>query len=252
MLNNIKRQLKFQRLSTIFIVISYIITIIFISIGVSYLNESRNIYLDNNSGDPEKSLMLSVEFDKDFQVSDFLRYIIIKNYNYDIKTYSTVRIENNDIVVWGHKFYNKPYWQPNILDGDYFDNKGDLRNNVAVVGSALKEKCYSKNGYEYITLGGEDFSVLGFVGRENRDVHWKNTVYIPMERFNKNMITHLNEKGELQLLFLSNDTISQTEVDMIINDLKSEFDNISITEIKKLDLCSNTLHFLTIILYMKI
>lgn len=231
MLNNIKRQLKFQRLSTIFIVISYIITIIFISIGVSYLNESRNIYLDNNSGEPEKSLMLSVEFNKDFQVNDLLKYIIIKNYNYDIKTYSTVRIEDNDIVVWGHKFYDKPYWQPNILSGDYFDNKGYLDKNVAVVGSGLKEKCYSKNKHEYITLGGEDFSVIGFAGRENRDVHWKNTVYIPMECLNKDMITHLNKKGELQLLFLSNKTISETEVDMIINDLKSEFDDIRIIEI---------------------
>lgn len=235
MLNNIRRQFKFHGASTVFIVISYIITIIFISVGISYLNESKNIYLDNNSGDIKRSLMLSIEFDKSFQVDNFIDYIVNKDYNYDIKTYSTVRVGNKDVVVWGHKFQNKPYWQPHVLSGHYFASKGYYDKKVAVVGSGLQENCFFEDGNQYITLGRDKFPVIGFVGREKRMVHWSNTVYMPMECLNGNMISHLLEKGELQLFFLSNATISDIEIDNIVNDLKNQFNTITITKMPSSD-----------------
>lgn len=232
MLNNIKRQLKFHRISTIFIVISYIITIVFISVGISYLNETKNIYLDNNSGqDGRNSLLLSIDFDNSFKVDNFIKYIVNKNYKYDIKTYSTVKIGSKDIVVWGHKFKNHPYWQPNILSGSYLGNNIYANEKVAVVGSDLKENCFWKNKKQYISLGGDNFSVLGFVGRKSRRVPWSNTVYIPMQSLNKSMMSHLLKKGELQLLFLSNSTILDTEENAIVNELKNKFNNINIAKI---------------------
>ncbi|MBU3127647.1 ABC transporter permease [Clostridium tagluense] len=231
MLNGIQRQLKFHTTSTVIIVISYIITTIFISVGISYLNENRNIYLDNNCGDTKKSFMISIKFDKSFQIDQFINYIVKKNYKYDIKTYSTAKVDDKDIVIWGHKFAKKPYWQANILDGNYFKSNGYSDKNVAVAGSDLKDKCFFENGNQYITLSGNKFSVIGFAGRQNRMVNWSNTIYMPMECLKGSLLSHLIEKSELQLLFLSNTVILNGEADNVLNDLKNQFNNINIIKI---------------------
>ncbi|MBC8060653.1 MAG: FtsX-like permease family protein [Clostridiaceae bacterium] len=229
MLNIIKRQFKFHKTATLLIIISYIMSITFISVGISYLNESRDTYLDNHSGDVKNSMLLSIEFDKSFSTDKFIAYI--SNSKYDIKINSTTKLGNNDVTIFGHEFENKAFWKPNLLSGHYFNNEDYRNKKVAVVGSNLKQYCFTKSGKTYINLDNETFLVLGIIGRDKREVLWSRAIFMPMQCLTKNMLLPLVENSKLQVFISSSKQLSSTESDDIIKDFENQFKGIKATKI---------------------
>jgi putative ABC transport system permease protein len=229
MITILKRQLKFHKIATLLIITSYIMSIIFISVGISYLNENRDIYLDNHSGEPKNSLLLDIDTDKSFSMDKFISYIC--NSKYDIKINTTTKIGKNDVTVIGHAFYNKAFWKPNLLSGDYFNTENYNGKKIAVVGSALKQYCVIENGQKFITLDNQKFLVIGIIGRNNRYVSWSNDIYMPIQCLTKNMMLHIVEKSHLQVFISSNKQISTAESENIIKDFENHFKAIKITTI---------------------
>lgn len=230
-INNIKRHFKFHPTATVLIIISYIISIVFISLGISFLNEKEGIRLDNHTGDPEKQLMLNIEIGQDFEFDKFISYIINDTYQYDIKISSTAKIGSNDIVIIGHKYDSKPLWKPNLLSGSYFNNKDYDNKNIAVVGKNLESSCFWEAGRQYITINKEKYLVTGIMGRENREVMWNRMIYLPIECMETNLLNKLTEDKQINLLVTSKKIMTILDKDSIMNDFTNRFKNITITNI---------------------
>jgi len=229
MISILERQLKFHKTATLLIIMSYIMSIIFISVGISYLNESKDIYLDNHSGDVKNSILLGIEFDKSFSMDKFIAYI--SSSKYDIKINSTAKVGKEDIVIFGHAFENKTAWKPNLLSGHYFNNKDYKDKKVVVVGRDLKSYCFIEDGQTYIKLDNEKFLVLGIVGRSNRQVLWNKAVYMPMQSLSKNMLAPLVQKSYLQVFISSNKLVSTEDANNIIKDFENKFTTIKVEKI---------------------
>ena len=227
MINIVIHQFKFHKTATILIITSYIMSIIFISIGISYLNESRATYLDNHSGEPKNSMILNIDFDKSFSMDKFISYI--SNSKYDIKISTTAKIGNDDVSIIGHEFESTVFWQPNLLSGHYFNNKNYKDKKIVEIGSELKQYCSIENGQTYITLDNEKFLVIGTIGRNRRYVSWSKAIYMPVRCLTKNMLLPLVEKSNLQVLILSNKQLSISESNDIVKDFEDKFTNIKVT-----------------------
>lgn len=77
-------------------------------------------------------------------------------------------------------FYNKEYVNLPMESGRFF-KKSDFvtGNKVAVIGKNKKNEVYEKNGVQYITVEGSEYTVLGIIGYDTETVI-DNYIYINM------------------------------------------------------------------------
>ena len=231
MMKNIKRHIKAHPIAIILIIVSYIISILFISIGISFLNENKEAKLDNHTGDIEKQLMISIKINEDFEVDRFIDYLIEDTYDYDIKLSSSVKIGNENIVIIGHKYKNKPYWKPNLLSGSYFNNKKYNDENIAIIGKDLEPSCFFKDDKKYISINEEKYLVVGVMGREKREVIYNKMIYIPINYMTSDLLNNSIINNEINLLITSRKEITQLDKELIIEGINSKFNNITISNL---------------------
>lgn len=228
MKNNILRHFKYHRTATYLIILSYIIAIVFLSVGVSYLNEQKEIDLDNHSGKSSKSLILSINITNLLEVDRFFNYLESDFKDFDIKVSHSMKIDEDEVIIIGHEFNKKPLWKPDVIYGKYFNEKVKDDNSV-VVGVNLKDKIKSDGNTDYINIKDTKYKVNGYIGRKNRKVPWADYVYMSLDNFYNKFSDEIKDKGEVNILLLSDKNITTADGDLIVNKLKSNFNEILIS-----------------------
>lgn len=239
LLNKIKKNFYGYAL----IVIGYIVSIIVISLCISLTKNAIKLSIDNNCGKAEHQEILQLKSENEI------------NYNKLTKllegNLSSVRVEIDDIedhfnlnntyptqvFIIPFAYNKKPEWMPNQLKGRFFSARESVSNDkIAVIGNRLAEQYFPEGVTEnsYIKLDGEDYKVIGIIGREELGVvDYGRNIYIPLEtlpeKYKKDLKTVsinllANGKSPSRLKINFTKQLKELDKDINISELKIEPD----------------------------
>lgn len=190
MFKEIIRQWKKHFWGTTLLLVGYLIGILFLSLGVSIAQESRENALISTSGDPNNSYVISVDtFEDSVLTFDNITPILDKistNVEVQVLNLDNIKLkENLDVKpsLVPLIYHQKPEWLPPILYGRYFTSDETLGDNhIAIIGKELYNRLCS-NGLtknSSITIDDTIYNVIGVIGKENRLTQFDYTIYVPL------------------------------------------------------------------------
>lgn len=197
MFKYILNQWKKKKMTIILIVIGFIIANLFLSVGISMSVDSYNYIMDINSGNLKKQL--SLEFEIKSQ-SDINKLNEVVNYigeygEVQLISLNQVQVENlPQVQVVPVCSKNVKGWHIPIIDGKYLDN----RDNEVVIGKELAEKLH-KNKDDKIKIGNKNYTIIGIVGRNERETNWDDVIYMNVDDYFADNLYENN--GEMSLFY---------------------------------------------------
>lgn len=168
----------------ILILIGLIIGILAISIGLSFFEDSVSFSKENSWGGNKTSelLIYTPSSNDSTELIETLDKIVKDlNNNYEVQIGNVIypldrKIPISDMPAIIPVLYNKNVnWQPNLIYGRYLTLEETLSNKkLAVIGYELYEKVFTNqefNGELTMNIYGQDYNVIGVVGRTKRYSH---------------------------------------------------------------------------------
>ena len=213
----------FQRpLNTIFISIGTIIAIYCLSIGISFFNinfdftNDRNIFVKNNftvqfKFDSKRSFnTILTNLDNKDENNSFLSPI----YQIDIKDKNRI---NRLTGVYNYTSLNATY---PLYSGRFF-SKSELlsEDNIAMIGYAIIDETYIKEGKKYIDIQGHEYRVIGVIGRYTSS-YWNIQILVPFKALPKDLLSQ--GSTSLELLFSNDKLYANKYFDKLKKNLKDQ------------------------------
>ncbi|WP_252238767.1 ABC transporter permease [Clostridium sp. VAP51] len=201
----LKRWMKNYRLILI-ILTGLILGILAISIGLSFFEDSLNFSKEMSNGDSpiSETLIYNPSTTNSIEALNSLNTILINlNTNYQVSVGSIAYpIDRNaslsDAPSIVPILYNTNVkWKPNLIYGRYLTKDESLSDDkIAVIGYDIYENLFhNKDIYSNMTINiyGEDYTVIGVVGRTKRYAPQNSQIEIPY----KNYFTMYNEEPDV-------------------------------------------------------
>ena len=180
-----KKRIMNTPLTSAFLVIGLVLSMLTISVGVSFIAEHMKAQYDKENAQPpngqQYDLMWSDvnEFNSIEDIFSGIRQhtgVIINGLmvhidESQVNTYSSVSAE------W---FTQDEGWHYPLSEGRYY-TKDEVASGkkVVLVGKYYKEYIYEENGNEYIDIENEKYQVLGIVGFGEQMSLWDSRVFMP-------------------------------------------------------------------------
>lgn len=170
--------LKKRRMAAIFLILGIWIGITVFSINISYVEGLKTKDKPFGLKDPDYTKFIVGSNEK----LNSLEELITKQ----SKTmYIGISIPDSDegenYFLEGAAF-SKGIKYPSVISGKFFSTEDlELNRKVAVIGSLLKDKVYSKNGKRFINIKGEGYEVLG-ISQSKSDSH---SIIMPLKSLMK-------------------------------------------------------------------
>lgn len=172
----IVKQWKTKKIVICLMMLGFLVGNLFLSVGTSMAVENYKIITDNNSGKLENQLEL--EFHGENKVTAEAIENIMESIGEfgEIQLISMPEIMTNrkslcEVVLVNGK--NIKGWHIPVIEGKYLRNS----KKEVVIGKNIAKR-FKKEAGDEITLGNKTFSIIGILGRENRDTIWDSVIYM--------------------------------------------------------------------------
>lgn len=179
-----KRQFIAHKISIIFLIASFVISILLISIGTSVVVALKESALIKENASPKNALEITYGFSKKISFDEQLRILT------NISKNSGLMIPGNHLFIAGDKlkhpltaiyFQKESKWTYPYYDGRYFDiNEIKAGANVILIGKNLLGFTRIKNNKRYLTIEGAEYEVIGVIGVNNKYSAWDSRLLMPL------------------------------------------------------------------------
>ncbi|KEQ24245.1 ABC transporter permease [Paenibacillus tyrfis] len=229
-LRNIVKEWTYRPLAFSLLLVGYVIGIVVLSFGISVAQASRTMALESVSGSPEHFELIHANF----QEGDSNIFSDIKKIALDAGKYAEIqvgidsKINEKEHVVLGVHFEILPEWQTPLISGKQFD-ANDLvgGEKVAVIGKQVADEYFpeglKKNSY--INVNGEQYNIIGVVGKETRQTQWDDNIYVPLKALQNSS----SRQSTYHFLVRTNDKKPTEEVNRMISEITKTAEKIQIS-----------------------
>lgn len=170
--------------SIIFLMASFIVSILLISIGTSTVVGLKEAALLKENATPKNALEITYSFSNKTSFDKHLKIInsisensgvmITGNYlyfNQDKLKYPLTAIFFQKESKWNYPYYNGRYFSTDeIKDG----------SNVVLIGKELIKFTHSINGENYLGIEGTEYEVIGIIGIKDKYSPWDSRILMPL------------------------------------------------------------------------
>lgn len=189
-LDNIKKRIFINPLTSLFLICGFTISILIISISISFVSELYAAQDKKNEHTPPNGRQYEIFSGESVDISDIFNGIcdgsgIIVNgiiVNPDMKEVNTI------VSVSAEWFASDDVWHYPVSEGRYYTAE-EIKNGekLVLIGCNLKDCVYKENGSEYIDIEGEKYQVIGVVGFLNQRSLWDNRLFMPATALPQNI-----------------------------------------------------------------
>ena len=197
MIKVIKDRFYNHPIASVIIIIGYTISILLISIFISYKIQLKETALERSVGSPQNALTIGLSTNSTIDFNKFIT--LFDNLDKDtgiiflgMTSYVDNTNKNNRITITGEMFFKEPEWKYPLVSGSYYTyeevKKGD---KVVLIGRDLDQYTYKNGENKYIKIGGEEYKVKGIIGRKGKVTPWDRRAHMPIKAIpviNKNEI----------------------------------------------------------------
>lgn len=203
-------QMKAHPVPVTFFIVAFIASSVLISIWTSNIMSIKSLALQKTEGIPENTLSLSVIYKESIDFKEFRdMFDIISNESNITFQKDYIKIDNNtkdDVAIILEYFKKTPIWRYPIIEGrDFVVNEVIDGEKKVLVGKKLLNKIYTEDKVDKIEIKGEEYIVVGVVGKEGKDSPWDNDIYIPMGAAPQSV--QMNFSGQKPISFLLKNNI---------------------------------------------
>ncbi|GFZ32669.1 membrane protein [Clostridium zeae] len=218
---------KRKKLATAFLIFGIFIGITVLSFNISYMQALKNQNSIQNV-DTEKISKIIIPSSSELSLlSEYLLDIKDKSYT-EVSLKRSIKDKEYNLK---GIYYTNDYTDKNVLGNKKFSfAQVDSTNQIAIVGMKLKNYIYKRDGNEYISLDGSEFSVIGV----NELPFNGNSINIPLKTFlklqgNQNIMdmTFLMISDSISKYSLDQDFQKLLNINGGVIDLTSEQYNVS-------------------------
>lgn len=221
------KELFIKPINTVFMCLGLTIAIYCLSAGTCLFTTHYNLYNDKNYLLKE-SCSAEFIFKENISINNFMNNIDQIDPNVGFITSSfNLEIEKNRIAYllgsYNYKDLNKIL---PLLEGRFFTEEESMSSKkIALVGRNLADLIYMKNDKKHIKIEGEEFEVIGTIGRKTLS-HWGLRIFTPAKSLPNNIYnSNYNGIG----LFYPKHILQEKKY---FYDLKNNFSNKNIESIK--------------------
>ncbi|NRT92133.1 ABC transporter permease [Clostridium beijerinckii] len=221
------KELFIKPINTIFICLGFTIAIYCLSAGTCLFTTFYNLYNDKNYVLKE-SCSAEFKFKENTSLGNFVDIIEKRDSDVGFMTPRfDLEIEKNRtaylIGIYNYKDLDKIF---PLKEGRFFTKEESISNKkIALVGSNLADLIYMKNDKKYIKIEGEEFEVVGLIGRKTLS-YWGLRIFIPVNSLPNDIY---NSDYESIGLYYPKDMLKQKNY---FYDLKSNSSDKNIESIK--------------------
>jgi putative ABC transport system permease protein len=200
-------QIKTHPLGSFFLITTYSVCILALSLGLSYSTYAKQSDLDFNNGTPDHISRKTINFSDSIDFEKFIKLSETTGENAEVQIFkqglSITKSETANMTAVYYKIL--PEYIVPILDGRYFNQTEiDKGAKVAVIGKALDKNTYTKGDEKYINIGDDTFKIIGTVGRTKNSDTFASSLYIPLKALSTSMQATINEDMQLSVLIRKN------------------------------------------------
>ncbi|WP_333860503.1 ABC transporter permease [Clostridium sp.] len=255
------KQIKAHPIATIFLIFGYIISIILISFGTSNMVELKQLALERTEGAPKNALVVNLALGKKYSFDKILSIfegmsedtsVIFTN----IYTYIDSSDSNQLYPISAELFYSKPNWTYPIYSGRYYDVKDiETAAKVTLIGKDLDKYTYKKNYKKYLKIYGEEYEVIGLIGKNKTDTPWDSRVLLPISSIPKMIRSEFETSGVINCILHNNNITPTDDYNMIKRNVLSYNPNaiIQVSELEsKNDVIANVVGNNDMLLYISV
>jgi ABC-type transport system, involved in lipoprotein release, permease component len=208
------------------------ISILFISIGTSFIVQLQEINTIKGEAMPEKALEVQYQVNN----ATFNTHLnILKN----LSEGSGAIISNNDVYLDRLKmskafsaiFFNGvTEWSYPFYDGRYFTKADmDLGSKVVLIGKKLHQYTEQENNKTFLTIEGMKYEVIGTIGMKGRETSWDNTLIMPLTSIPESTKSKI-EKSSIEMI-LYNDQVLPINDFKLIKESIMNYDHNALVEV---------------------
>lgn len=243
------KQLKVHKITSIFLLIGFLISILLISIGISSIEQEKNMILQSSEGFSKNTIILNVSG----RNSDIFKSFY--EINKDLKLENRISFKNLSCYIEGsselinsitaEQFNNE--WKYPLKSGRYFSKENILNGDKVVLVSENYEDLIKEG---YLNIDDEEYEVIGIIGNNFED-----KIVMPINSLPQKVIS--DEDYSPKEIYIDNFEMYPTD---IVQKLKSKFeldninvsygDNSSLKNNVRLDLKSNPILFSSLLIYL--
>lgn len=209
------KQIKAHPIATMFLILGYVVSTILISFGTSNMVELRQLALERTEGAPKNALVVNIALGKKYSFDNILNIFqgISKDTSViftNIYTYIDSSDSNQVYPISAELFYSKPNWAYPIYSGRYYDVK-DIKTakKVLLIGKDLDKYTYKKDYEKYLKIYGEEYKVIGIIGKKKTKTPWDSRILLPISSIPKMIKSEFETSGVINCI-LHNNNISPT------------------------------------------
>ncbi len=214
-IKKLQRQIKSNTISTMFVILGYSISLLLVSLGTSYaLIMSQQDNMRDNAM-PENAIGTLIKWysNKDmYSILSTFKNISIDGGVLISGIYADLDSSDGSVLfpVSAEFFHRNTGLYP-IVEGRYYTANEIAQNKrVALLGRGLKKYTETRNGKTYTKIFGEEFEVVGIIGKKGTTTPWEVRISIPvgsipetcidMLMYEHNMSSYIyNEKNNANL-----------------------------------------------------
>lgn len=175
------QQWRNRKVTILLIISGFFVGSFVMSLGTSASVESLEYISDQQRGNPEHQLDISLSGDGDWKQQD-MEKIVEK-----ISEYGEVQIlsmgnqyiaqyENNYPIV-PVLFEEEPNWHIPLIEGKYFSIKDMKENKSVIIGNSIAMEQNIELG-DKLVIDTNEFNVIGIGGRSSRETSWEHAIYM--------------------------------------------------------------------------
>lgn len=204
-LTMLKRQFIAHTVSIIFLIVSFVISILLISIGTSAVVSLKESAIIKENATPKNALGITYSFSTKKSFDEQLRILT------NISKNSGLMIPGNYLFFAEDKlkhpltaifFQEDSKWTYPYYDGRYFDiNEIKAGSNVILIGKNLLKFTYISNGKRYLRIEGTKYEVIGTIGIKNKYSTWDSRLLMPLTSVPQSIKSRIESNSSSIILY---------------------------------------------------
>lgn len=240
------KQIKSHPLSTLFLMLGYIVSILMSSFGASNLAELKQISLERTEGAPKNALVINIllnnkyEYDKILNIFNDISLDSSMIFT-DMTTFIDASNEEQIFPISSELFYSNPDWHYPLYSGRFYTADEIMHGDkIALLGKSLKKYTYKVKNKEYIKISSEEYEVVGYVGKEGKVTPWDDRIFIPLTALPAMQKSNIESTGSLQFILHNKKEQPVNDYEKIKNKVLSINKN-AFVDIKELEASDDTI-----------
>jgi putative ABC transport system permease protein len=214
------KEIRCNLLSSFFVFFGFLIGMLSLSIGTSYFKNYYDFYNDKEIFSKHTNVA-TVSFNNNTTTFEMLFKIIPSISGSAKATSSDFTYSIGDKRIFVNGIYSTEAITKNdypLEEGRYLTKEETASNSkIAMVGFLLKEDCQRKGDKFFINLEGDEYEVVGFIGRDSMS-YWNGNIIVPLNALPKKYVSQVTPI--VPLVFFNNNN------ENFINNFKQRFNNI--------------------------